>query len=175
MSAKPETKNDQLKDPVCDMTVSDGSEYTCLLADKQYYFCSEHCLQKFKEHPEQYLAGKSTQPLVTNGESGTYTCPMHPEVIQDHPGSCPKCGMSLEPATFSGEEKNEELIDMTRRFWVCTALALPVFFLAMIADMMPGCRFGFPCKRFNGLNVRWHHRSYSGAAGRFLFAAGNPS
>ena len=62
---------------------------------------------------------------------------MHPEVVQDHPGTCPKCGMALEPVAFSGEEKNEELIDMSRRFWVCTVLALPVFFLAMIADMMP--------------------------------------
>ena len=66
-----------------------------------------------------------------------YTCPMHPEVVQDHPGNCPKCGMALEPVTVGGEEKNEELIDMSRRFWVCTVLALPVFFLAMIADMMP--------------------------------------
>ena len=66
-----------------------------------------------------------------------YTCPMHPEVKQGHPGNCPKCGMALEPVTFSIEEKNEELIDMSRRFWVCTVLALPVFFLAMVADLMP--------------------------------------
>ncbi|ACU89101.1 heavy metal translocating P-type ATPase [Desulfomicrobium baculatum] len=67
-----------------------------------------------------------------------YTCPMHPEVVQDHPGSCPKCGMALEPVETSvGDEKNEELVYMTRRFWVCSALTLPVFFLAMIADMVP--------------------------------------
>lgn len=66
-----------------------------------------------------------------------YTCPMHPEVLQDHPGSCPKCGMALEPRTVSIEEKNEELIDMTRRFWVSSVLALPVFILAMIADLLP--------------------------------------
>lgn len=66
-----------------------------------------------------------------------YTCPMHPEVVQDHPGSCPKCGMALEAKTITVEEKNEELIDMTRRFWASTALALPVFFLAMIADLVP--------------------------------------
>jgi Cu+-exporting ATPase len=101
-----------------------------------YFFCSDHCLQKFKEDPEQYLK-KNAPPLEKTTGEGTYTCPMHQEVIQDHPGSCPKCGMALEPVTFSGEEKNEELIDMSRRFWVCTALALPVFFLAMIADMMP--------------------------------------
>jgi len=66
MSVKPETETDQLKDPVCDMTVSDGSEYTWLFADKKYYFCSEHCLQKFKEHPQQYLDEKSTPPLSWN-------------------------------------------------------------------------------------------------------------
>ena len=66
-----------------------------------------------------------------------YTCPMHPEVVQDHPGSCPKCGMALEAKTITIEEKNEELIDMTRRFWICAVLAFPVFILAMIADTMP--------------------------------------
>ncbi|NOQ89533.1 MAG: heavy metal translocating P-type ATPase, partial [Gammaproteobacteria bacterium] len=67
-----------------------------------------------------------------------YTCPMHPEIMQDYPGSCPKCGMALEAKTVTLEQKNEELIDMSRRFWVCSLLAVPVFFLAMIADMMPG-------------------------------------
>lgn len=67
-----------------------------------------------------------------------YTCPMHPEIIQDHPGSCPKCGMALEPVVAkAAEEKNEELIDMSRRFWVSTALSVPVFLLAMSVDMMP--------------------------------------
>ena len=67
-----------------------------------------------------------------------YTCPMHPEIVQDHPGSCPKCGMALEPRTVAVEEQNPELIDMTRRFWVSAALALPVFVLAMLADLAPG-------------------------------------
>ncbi len=66
-----------------------------------------------------------------------YTCPMHPEIVQDHPGSCPKCGMALEPRTIEVEEKNEELIDMSRRFWVSAVLALPVFLLAMVADLAP--------------------------------------
>jgi Cu+-exporting ATPase len=66
-----------------------------------------------------------------------YTCPMHPEVVQDHPGNCPKCGMALEPRTVAVEEPNQELIDMTRRFWVGVALALPVFLLAMMADLAP--------------------------------------
>jgi len=67
-----------------------------------------------------------------------YTCPMHPEIVQDGPGSCPKCGMALEPRTVTAEEKNAELIDMSRRFWVSTALALPLFVLAMVADLAPG-------------------------------------
>ena len=66
-----------------------------------------------------------------------YTCPMHPEIVQDHPGNCPKCGMTLEPRTVEVEERNEELIDMSRRFWVSAILALPVFLLAMVADLAP--------------------------------------
>jgi Cu+-exporting ATPase len=66
-----------------------------------------------------------------------YTCPMHPEVVQHHPGNCPICGMTLEPVVVQTEEKNEELIDMSRRFWVSVVLALPVFILAMIADLLP--------------------------------------
>jgi len=174
MSTTPHTEKDQHKDQVCNMTVSNDSEYHYHYAEEDYYFCSESCLDKFKEHPEQYLGKEPSPSLETHGESMTYTCPMHPEiqqqgpghcpkcgmalepmgvlaaatsteytcpmhpeVVQDHPGNCPKCGMALEPVTVGGEEKNEELIDMSRRFWVCTVLALPVFFLAMIADMMP--------------------------------------
>jgi Cu+-exporting ATPase len=174
MSIKLNTEKDQHKDPICNMVVSSDSEYYYHYANKHYYFCSEHCLHKFKEHPEQYLDKETLLSHETHGELSTctcpmhpeiqqqgpgncpkcgmalelmgvpaaatkteYTCPMHPEVVQDHPGNCPKCGMALEPVTFSVEEKNEELIDMSRRFWVCTVLALPVFFLAMIADMMP--------------------------------------
>jgi Cu+-exporting ATPase len=174
MNSKPDTEKKHLTDPVCEMTVSPDAEYTYLQADKRYFFCSERCLQKFKEHPEQYLDKKTAPPLEKKAGEVTYTCPMHPEiqqtgpgncpkcgmaleplgvpasatkivytcpmhpeVIQDHPGICPKCGMALEPVTSSGDEKNEELVDMKRRFWICTALALPVFFLAMTADMMP--------------------------------------
>ncbi len=66
-----------------------------------------------------------------------YTCPMHPEILQDEPGNCPKCGMALEATTVAVEEENEELNDMSRRFWVSSILAIPVFILAMIADLMP--------------------------------------
>ena len=81
------------------------------------------------------LEPEAVQPLATRTE---YTCPMHPEIVQDGPGTCPKCGMALEPRSVTVEEKNEELIDMTRRFWLSVVLALPVFVLAMVADLAPG-------------------------------------
>jgi Cu+-exporting ATPase len=84
--------------------------------------------------------GMALEPMQAPETSARteYRCPMHPEVVQDHPGNCPKCGMALEAVTTSGgEEKNAELVYMSRRFWVCTLLALPVFFLAMTADMLP--------------------------------------
>jgi len=72
-----------------------------------------------------------------------YVCPMHPEIIRSEPGTCPKCGMALELRDISGEEEeNHELTDMTRRFWVSTALSIPVFILAMTHDMMPGLIVG---------------------------------
>ncbi len=130
-------KTNQQKDPICNMVVSDDSEYHYSYKGKEYYFCSEHCLQKFKNHPEQYIERETSTSLETDGKLTTYTCPMHPEVVRNHPDSCPKCGMALEPVTFEAEEKNEELIYMTRRFWGCLVLALPVFFLSMIADIAP--------------------------------------
>jgi len=66
-----------------------------------------------------------------------YTCPMHPEIIRDEPGDCPKCGMALEPMMVDVEEENIELIDMTRRFWISVILALPVFISAMGSDLWP--------------------------------------
>jgi Cu+-exporting ATPase len=66
-----------------------------------------------------------------------YVCPMHPEVVQDHPGNCPKCGMALEPRTVEAEEDDSELRDMSRRFWISTILAVPVFLSAMAAELWP--------------------------------------
>ncbi len=137
MSAELNTEKGQRKDPVCNMVVSSDSEYYYHYADKHYHFCSEHCLHKFKEHPERYIEKKTSPPHETGNESSIYTCPMHPEIQQQGPGSCPKCGMALEPVKAKVEEKNEELIDMSRRFWVSTVLALPVFILAMVADLLP--------------------------------------
>ena len=106
-------------------------------------------------HPEiqQHEAGScakcgmALEPMTASAVTTTkteYTCPMHPEIRQQHPGNCPKCGMALEAVTVSVEEKNEELIDMSRRFWISTVLAFPVFVLAMLADMLPAWLPGMP-------------------------------
>ncbi len=121
------------KDPICGMTVDEATSLHAERDGQTFYFCSEHCREKF-------LAGSKTEKprTETKAKSG-YTCPMHPEVRQDHPGSCPKCGMALEPVDASAgndEGDNAELKDMTRRFWIGAALALPVFLLAM-AHMIP--------------------------------------
>ncbi len=130
--AEPPPPKDAETDPSC----HDG---TCDIA-ATVYTCPMH--------PEIRQAGPGTcpkcgmalepllEPMATDRVE--YTCPMHPEIVQDHPGSCPKCGMALEPRTVTVEEKNEELIDMTRRFKLSAVLAIPVFLLAMIADLAPG-------------------------------------
>jgi Cu+-exporting ATPase len=123
-------------DPVCGMTVDKhAAAGKTVFAGKAYHFCSQHCLDKFQENPTKYL-----QPIaaVVAQAAGEYTCPMHPEVVRNKPGNCPICGMALEPRTSVAEEENPELIDMTRRFWISTVLALPVFVMAMAADMVPG-------------------------------------
>ncbi|MGY6277638.1 copper-transporting P-type ATPase [Methylomonas sp. MgM2] len=85
------------------------------------------------------ICGMELAPVVdpTPGTGTEYTCPMHPEVVQKHPGHCPKCGMALEPKTVKGPDQGSEQSDMSRRFWLCACLTLPVFVLAMFADMFP--------------------------------------
>ncbi len=126
-----------LTDPVCGMQVTTESQHHLVYGDHDYYFCSSHCLEKFRAVPEDYLVEGGVEEEHAAGEATLYTCPMHPEVVQDHPGSCSKCGMALEPRTVTHEEKNEELIDMTRRFGFSVFLALPLFLLAMVADLAP--------------------------------------
>jgi Cu+-exporting ATPase len=183
-------------DPVCGMSVSPGGPYRYTYEDVEYGFCSEHCEQKFTVNPSHYLVTENEVPVADHGHEESchschashvvkgqdqlagddlvytcpmhpeiqedhpgpcpkcgmalepageplaatrteYTCPMHPEIVQDHPGNCPKCGMALESRTVELGEKNEELIDMSRRLWVSALLALPVFLLAMVADLVP--------------------------------------
>jgi Cu+-exporting ATPase len=96
----------------------------------EYVFCSQRCHDRFEAEPEKFLAPKQAEPEAAPGT--IYTCPMHPEVRQIGPGSCPKCGMALEPDVISLDDKPDpELIDMRRRFWVALALTVPVFIIEM--------------------------------------------
>jgi Cu+-exporting ATPase len=105
---------------------------------RTWYFCSPHCLHQFQADPERYTAGAPRPAPEAPTEGMVYTCPMHPQIVRNGPGSCPICGMALEPRTVTAEEgPNPELADMSRRFWVGLVLSLPVFLLAM-ADMLPG-------------------------------------
>ena len=162
-----------IKDPVCGMTVSHGTKLRHVHEGKTYLFCNPKCMAKFQASPEKYLNPQPAQPVpVPSGvmyvcpmdpevrqqgpgacpkcgmalepETITapaskveWTCPMHPEIVRDAPGHCPICGMALEPRTITLEDKNPELEDMTRRFWVSTALTVPLVILAMIRHL-PG-------------------------------------
>ena len=163
-------------DPVCGMKVDSESGRSLEYTGKRYYFCSQHCVEKFSADPDKYLNPVMPVPTIATPSAGGYTCPMHPEVHQATPGLCPKCGMALEPVdtlsdkpdvieyvcpmhpqivrsepgdcpicgmalelrTVAAKEENPELDDMTRRFWISTVLAVPVFVMAMAADMWMG-------------------------------------
>lgn len=103
------------------------------------YFCPMCPGQEQQGPGNCKKCGMALEPIVAQKMEGEteYTCPMHPEIVRDKPGSCPKCGMALEPRAGAVAEENEELDDMKRRFWISSALAVPVFVLAMIADLLP--------------------------------------
>jgi Cu+-exporting ATPase len=124
----------KVKDPVCGMMVDPHTTtHKAEHAGRPYYFCSAGCRAKFLAEPERYLDPAAAATKAEPVPEGTiYTCPMHPEIRQVGPGSCPICGMALEPVLVSLEaEPNVELIDMTRRFWIGLALAIPVVILEM--------------------------------------------
>ena len=132
----------QVKDPVCGIAVDpDTAPHRYAWQEETYYFCCEACEQKFQANPQGALdraASDTPSPIVAGAQ---YTCPMHPEVIEDSPGDCPDCGMALEPMTVALEEAaNPELIDMTRRFWISLILSISVVILAM-GEHVPGISF----------------------------------
>ncbi|WP_295047505.1 heavy metal translocating P-type ATPase [uncultured Paracoccus sp.] len=124
----------QVKDPVCGMMVDPhATQHKAEHAGRPYHFCSAGCRAKFLAEPERYLDPAGAAARADPVPEGTiYTCPMHPELRQVGPGSCPICGMALEPVLVSLEaEPNLELIDMRRRFWIGLVLTIPVFLLEM--------------------------------------------
>jgi len=128
-------------DPVCGMKV-DPSKTAASVAFKgtTFHFCSQGCAAKFRTAPEKYAQSHSNaSPSPKQAKSapqGGYTCPMHPQIVRDAPGSCPICGMALEPREVTGEEANPELADMTRRLWISIALAAPMLAL-MVSAFIP--------------------------------------
>ena len=122
-------------DPVCGMTVDPHkTPHRAEHAGHPYYFCSAGCRSKFVADPARYLGEVKEPESVPEGT--IYTCPMHPEIRQVGPGSCPICGMALEPELVTAETgSNPELVDMTRRFWIGTALSLPLVVLEMGAHL----------------------------------------
>ncbi len=119
------------KDPVCGMSVDPATaKYRAEHEKTAYFFCCAKCQEKFTADPQAYLGEKKPEPPLPQGT--IYTCPMHPQIRQVGPGNCPICGMALEPEVMTAEVgPNPELADMTRRFWIGLALAVPVFLLEM--------------------------------------------
>jgi Cu+-exporting ATPase len=114
------------------------AKHTAMHAGRPYYFCSARCREKFVAAPETYLAPQQAKAEPVP-EGAIYTCPMHPEIRQVGPGSCPICGMALEPELATAETgPNPELADMTRRFWIGLALTVPVFVLEMGSHLIAG-------------------------------------
>jgi Cu+-exporting ATPase len=151
-----------VKDPVCQMDVDPASAAGSVEhKGRTYYFCSTHCARKFQADPDRFTAeplatstpilptltvieqpGAATQtrarPVQAEPGRVSYTCPMHPEIVRDRPGSCPICGMALEPMSVGAEhDEDHELLDMSRRFWICLLLTVPLVLLSM-SEMVPG-------------------------------------
>ncbi|MGA7382686.1 MAG: heavy metal translocating P-type ATPase [Terriglobales bacterium] len=131
------------KDPVCGMTVDPATaKHQRQHGGQTYSFCCQGCAEKFQADPQKYLVQRTVPAMIQiapakpQALAGEYTCPMHPEVVRPGSGTCPICGMALEPRTVSAqEEDNPELREMSRRFWTSVVLTIPLLVIAM-ADML---------------------------------------
>ena len=138
----------EAEDPVCGMSVDRSAARHFMRHEGQkFYFCSAGCKGKFESDPARYLTGRPKPEPMPAGTK--YTCPMHPEIISDRPGDCPKCGMALEPlGDPTGEEgANPELVDFTQRFWISVACAVPLLLITM------GAMAGLPFRSWLGERV----------------------
>jgi P-type Cu+ transporter len=146
-------------DPVCGMSVDpDTARGAFTYKDRTFHFCSSSCLKKFQADPDKYLNGHQEQMPAAAPQTPSdarYVCPMHPEVVSDRPGACPKCGMALELAAPARDEgADAEDADMSRRFWVGLALGLPLFAIAML-DMLPATALAGLLSMRESLIVQW--------------------
>jgi len=137
--ADPRDSAATVKDPVCGMTVDPAAaKWSHSHNGRTWYFCGNGCMTKFAADPQKYL--EPVEAVAAATSTTEYICPMDPEVVQHHPGTCPKCGMALElriSAVSGADAPNPELADMSRRFWISAALSLPLFALSM-SEMIPG-------------------------------------
>ncbi len=192
--ASPEVASALAKDPVCGMSVDPATaKHKAEHAGETVFFCSSRCREKFAAEPAKYLGKPAAvqaaagpwhgeadghshraQPQGQRPDPGAiYTCPMHPQIRQDHPGACPICGMALEPEV-AGEATgpSAELIDMTRRFWIALALSVPVFVLEMGGHLAGRTLVLAGSGSPTGFSWRWRRRSRFGRDGRSSSAAG---
>ena len=132
-------------DPVCGMTVSDDADAPeTRYQGESYRFCSSHCHERFEADPYFYTSGNAKKAMDDAPAASQYTCPMHPEIVEEEPGACPICGMALEPMDGVSDEPNHELIDFSRRLWVSVGAAIPLLLLTM------GPMIGLPIRTWFG-------------------------
>lgn len=135
-------------DPVCGMAVKlDAGKPSFDHKGDTFHFCSQGCREKFSADPWFYLSGNKARKKPPADKTAFYTCPMDPEIIQEGPGTCPICGMALEPMDGVAEGPNHELIDFTRRLWVSSLAAIPLLILTM------GPMLGLPIREWLGETV----------------------
>ena len=127
-------------DPVCGMEVDPSTDLRTDYNGTTYFFCHPSCLERFTANPIEFLEPREPEAAIPGA---IYTCPMHPEIRQEGPGSCPICGMALEPERVTLDEgPNPELVDMTRRFRAAALLGLPVMLYAMLEMIASGFLHG---------------------------------
>ncbi len=150
--------DDAVVDPVCGMSTESPESYIAYdYEETTFYFCSNHCLEKFKRSPDRFLSDEIDRsdgevPETDTKKHTSYTCPMHPEVHREGPGDCPKCGMALEPKTVAEEsDDNHEYLFMRKRFWISVILSLPVMVIAM-RDLFG---LGFLERTFGSVTLHW--------------------
>ena len=142
----------KVTDPVCGMSVTLGKGKPSLkYKGEEFHFCSPKCHDKFEADPYFYVSGNSGKKKAMEAEQSAkgvlYTCPMHPQIVQEGPGTCPICGMALEPQSGVSDEPNHELVDFTRRLWVSALAAVPLLILTM------GPMVGVPIRDWIGEGV----------------------
>ncbi|GAB5460661.1 heavy metal translocating P-type ATPase [Hoeflea alexandrii] len=146
--AATEPVDGKVKDPVCGMDVAlDKGKPALEYKGNTFHFCSTGCHDKFERDPYFYLSGNKARKKASAPKTAMYTCPMDPEVVQEGPGTCPICGMALEPMDGIAEGPNQELVDFTRRLWVSAGAAIPLLIMTM------GPMLGLPIREWIGETI----------------------